>query len=135
MIRPLQPGSFTPTIGAYSHGIEIALPGAKLIFVTGQIAMDAQGQVVAAGDATAQTEFIFENIQKILAEAGAGFDHVVKAQIFLTNMEDFAKVSAIRNKHFEKSKPVSTLVEVSRLAKEGCCVEIEVTAVLPQSAT
>ena len=129
MIQQIQPKDFTPTIGAYSHGITVPLPGADLIFVTGQIAMDSDGNVVAPNDAEKQTEFIFENIQKILNEAGATLDNVVKAQIFLTNMNDFSKVSPVRNKYFANSKPVSTLVEVSKLVKEGCCVEIEVIAV------
>ena len=129
MIKQIQPEDFTPTIGAYSHGITVPLPGADLIFVTGQIAMDASGNVVAPGNAEKQAEFVFENIGKILNEAGASFKDVVKAQIFVTNMEHFPQISAVRNRYFGESKPVSTLVEVSRLVKEGCCVEIEVIAV------
>ena len=55
-------------------------------------------------------------------------DHVVKAQIFVTNMDDSAKVSKVRDQAFLISKPVSTLVEVSRLMKPEYCVEIEVIA-------
>lgn len=123
------PNTFTPTMGAYSHGIKVPLPGADMIFVTGQIAMDSDGNVVAPFDTEKQTEFVFQNIQAILNEAGASLDDVVKAQIFLTNMNDFSKVSPIRNKYFVNSKPVSTLVEVNKLVKEGCCVEIEVIAI------
>lgn len=128
-IEQILPNSFTPTMGAYSHGIKVPLPGADMIFVTGQIAMDSDGNVVAPNDAEKQAEFVFENIQRILNEAGATLDNVVKAQIFLTNMSDFSKVSPVRNKYFANSKPVSTLVEVSKLVKEGCCVEIEVIAI------
>ena len=61
--------------------------------------------------------------------AGLGFRDVVKAQIFLTNLKDFALVSEIRNRYFAESRPASTLLEVSKLAREGCCLEIEVIAI------
>lgn len=128
-IEQIQPESFTVTIGAYSHGIRVPIPGADLIFVTGQIAMDADGNVVAPGDAGKQAEFVFQNINRILEEAGASFSDVVKAQVFVTNMDDFPAVSAVRNVHFRDSKPASTLIEVNRLVKEGCLVEVEVIAV------
>jgi enamine deaminase RidA (YjgF/YER057c/UK114 family) len=55
-------------------------------------------------------------------------DDVVKALIFVTSMDDSSAVSEVRNRAFINSKPVSTLVEVNRLVKPGCCVEIEVIA-------
>lgn len=126
----LQPKEkFTALMGAYSHGIKVPLPGADLIFLTGQKAMDADGNVVAPGDPGGQTEYVFQSIQKILAEAGAKIEDIVKAQIFVTNMKDFPIISAVRNRYFEKCRPVSTMVEVNCLSKEGCCVEIAVTAV------
>jgi 2-iminobutanoate/2-iminopropanoate deaminase len=64
-----------------------------------------------------------------LISAGSSLDNVVKAQIFLTDINDFAKVSAIRDKYFAKSKPVSTLVEVNATTRKGAKVEIEVTAI------
>lgn len=116
-------------MGAYSHGIKVPLPGADLIFLTGQKAMDSHGNVVAPGDPKKQTEYVFQSIRRILAEAGANIDDVVKAQIFVTDMNDFPIISKIRNRYFENVKPVSTMVEVNCLSKEGCCVEIAVTAV------
>jgi reactive intermediate/imine deaminase len=126
--RQLIPSGFTPALGSYSHGIETIHNDVKTVFVTGQIAMDKDGNVVAPGNPQKQTEFVFENISLILAEADMSLDDVVKAQIFLTDINDFSKVSLIRNRYFEKSKPVSTLVEVSKLVKDGCIVEIEVIA-------
>jgi len=114
--------------GAYSHGVKVELAGASLLFVTGQLAVDAAGQAVAPGDVTAQTEYVFQLIGAILAEAGMGFDDVVRAQTFLTDMGDFDKFSAVRNRYFGRSRPASTLLEVKGLAKKECVVEIEVTA-------
>ncbi len=116
-------------MGAYSHGLSIDLGSSKMIFVTGQIAMDKDGNAVAPGDIVKQTEFVFENINSILKESDASLDDVVKAVIYVTNMDDFKEISAVRNKYFAKSKPVSTLVEINRTVKDGCDIEIEVIAV------
>ncbi len=100
-----------------------------MLFVAGQVAVDAQNNVIAPNDAGKQAEAVFERIGKILAEAGFGFQDVVKSQIFLTNIQDFSVVSPVRNKYFAECRPASTLVEVSKLVREGCCVEIEVIAI------
>jgi reactive intermediate/imine deaminase len=117
-------------MGAYSHGVLVPLPGADILFVTGQIALDSQGNVVGANDPRKQAEVVFENIGKILAEAGLNFSNVVKTQVFLTNISDSPAVSEIRNRYFAESKPAGTWLEVSKLVKDGCCVEVEVVAVL-----
>lgn len=114
--------------GAYSPGILVEHGGSSTLFATGQLAVDPQGEVVAPGDAAAQTEYVFELIGSILGEAGMGFDDVVKVQTFLTHMPDFEKFSLVRNRYFGDTRPVSTLLEVKGLAKAGCCVEIEVVA-------
>jgi reactive intermediate/imine deaminase len=124
----ITPREFTPTMGAYSHGLKVITGDAKWIFVTGQIAMDSNGEVVS-NDIEKQTKFVFENIKSILEEAGASFADVVKTQIFLTDINDFSKVSPIRNEYYEDSEPVSTLVEVSALVKKRCKIEVEVIAI------
>jgi enamine deaminase RidA (YjgF/YER057c/UK114 family) len=115
--------------GAYSPGLLVEHGGSRTLYLTGQLAVDAGGKVVAPHDAAAQTEYVFGLIGSILGAAGMGFADVVKVQTFLTNMPDFEKFSAVRNRFFADSRPVSTLLEVKGLAREGCCVEIEVTAV------
>ena len=127
-IRQLQPQGATVPTGAFSHGILVPLPGADLLFMTGQLAIDKDRNVIAPNDAKTQAEVIFQNIGRILLEAGLGFEHVVKAQLFLTNMKDLPAVTEVRNRYFATSKPVSTLLEVSRLVREGCCLEVEVIA-------
>lgn len=124
----LMPEGGAEIMGAYSHGLKVDLGNSEMIFVTGQIAQDSNGNVICE-DIEGQTEYVFECIQKILKEANASLDDVVKTQIFLTNINDFSKVSPIRNKYFANSKPVSTLVEVSSLVKKGCKIEIEVIAI------
>lgn len=116
-------------MGSYSHGLKVDIGDSEMIFVTGQIAMDKDGNAVAPNDIVKQTKFIFENIQKILQEGGASLDDVVKAVIYVTKMEDYKDISPVRNKYFANSKPVSTLVEINKTVKEGCDVEIEVIAI------
>jgi len=114
--------------GIYSDYKVIDLGDKALIFVAGQIARDKNG-AMAPNDIEVQAEVVFQSISKILGEADSSLDDVVKAVIYLTNIEDFKKVSKIRDKYFEKAKPVRTLVEITATARPGCNIEIEVTAV------
>jgi 2-iminobutanoate/2-iminopropanoate deaminase len=122
--------NFAERLGAYSHGYVIETGDTKLIFTTGQIALDKNGNVLYPGDPVKQAEYIYESLNKILAEAGATLDDAVKTTVYIKNMSDFAKISAVRNKFLKNSEPVSTLVEVSNFVKEGCVVEIEVLAAI-----
>jgi len=120
---------FAQRMGAYSHGYSVDLGNVMMIFTTGQIALDKDGNVVYPNDAEKQAEFIYQSLEKILNESGASLNDVVKTTIYLTNMSDFSRVSPIRNKYLKNSEPASTLVEVSKLVKDGCIIEIEVIAV------
>jgi 2-iminobutanoate/2-iminopropanoate deaminase len=126
--KKLTPQDMTPPMGAYSHGYEIDLGTARWIFVTGQIPIDHEGNLVS-DDIDVQTRFVFERIKAILEEGSSSMLDVVKAQIFLTDIDDFQRVSAIRNEYFGESRPTSTLVQVSALVREGAKVEVEVIAI------
>jgi len=129
MKQQINPKDSAEIMGAYSHGLKVDVGNSEMIFVTGQIAMDKDGNAIAPDDIEKQTEFVFESIQKILNESNSSLDDVVKAVIYVTRMSDFAKISPIRNKYFVISKPVSTLVEISKTVKEGCDIEIDVIAI------
>lgn len=120
---------FAQRLGAYSHGYKVEIGDTVMIFSTGQIALDRDGNVLFPDDPAKQAGFVYESLAKILRQAGASLDDVVKTTVFVTDMADFAKISAVRNKYFKNSEPVSTLVEVNKLVKPGCRVEIEVIAV------
>lgn len=126
---PINSDQFAKRLGAYSHGYAVDIGDSQLIFTTGQIALDKNGNVLSPGDAAKQAEFIYESLQNILEKAGASLDDVVKTTVYLTNMDDFAIISPIRNKYLKNAEPVSTLVEVNKLVKPGCVIEIEVIAV------
>jgi len=121
--------AFAKRLGAYSHGYSVEMGDAQIIFTTGQIALDKDGNVVHPEDVGKQAEYVYESLNKILKEAGASLDDVVKTTVYVTDMNDFPKISAVRNKYFKTAEPASTLVEVKKLVKDGCRVEIEVIAV------
>ena len=122
------PAGFAAPRGAYSPGVLLEFGESRLLFATGQLAVDPAGNVVAPGEATEQTEYVFKLVGEILSAAGLTFDDVIRAQTYLTNMEDFAKFSAVRNRYLGSALAASTLLEVKGLARPGCCVEIEITA-------
>jgi 2-iminobutanoate/2-iminopropanoate deaminase len=128
--RKINSPKFAQRMGAYSHGYCLEIGDTRLIFTTGQIALDKDGQVVYPDDAAKQTEYIYQSLQEILSAEGASLDDVVKTTVYVTDVKDFPKISPVRNKFFKNSEPVSTLVQVSKLVKQGCLVEIEVIAAI-----
>lgn len=130
MIEDIYPEDWQETRGIYSPAKKIDLGTAYLIYVSGQQVAKNEDNEAITDDIQVQTELVFQALERILKAAGASIDDVVKAQIFLTDMNDFSKVSAIRDKWFAKSKPVSTLVEVNAMTRKGAKIEIEVTAIV-----
>lgn len=130
MIENIYPEDWQETRGIFSPAKKIDIGSSYLIFVSGQqIGKNADNEAVT-DDIAEQTEFVFQALEKTLKAAGASMDDVVKAQIFLTDIDDLQKVSAIRDKWFANSQPVSTLVEVNAMTRKGAKIEIEVTAVI-----
>ena len=114
--------------GSYTPAKKIDMGNSYLIFVSGiQHPEDANNNILAVAE---QTHLVFQDIEKILNNAGATLDNVVKAVIYLTDMKDFNVVSPIRKEYFKNSIPVSTLVEVNGMTKSGTKIEVEVTALL-----
>jgi 2-iminobutanoate/2-iminopropanoate deaminase len=107
-------------------------PGTKmgnLIFVSGQLARDANGKLVAGG-AAAETRQCIENIKSVLAEAGAMLEHVMMVNVYLTDMgNDYATMNQVYMEYFTKAPPARATVEVSKLAM-GAKVEISAIAAL-----
>jgi enamine deaminase RidA (YjgF/YER057c/UK114 family) len=117
----------------YSH--VVVATGGRTVYVAGQIAVNAKGEVVGKGDLKAQTEQVYRNIKTALAAAGAGPKDVVKATIFVVGFkgaEDVAIVRAVRDGFFAGvAPPASTFVAVTALANPDGLVEVEVVAVIP----
>lgn len=102
-----------------------------LLFISGCVAIDPEGQVVAPGDITAQSRLVHEYIDAALRAAGTDFAHVLKVTVFLTNVSDRNALNEVRKEFFGSSMPASTLIEVSSLALQGLVVEIETIAGIP----
>lgn len=100
----------------------------ELVFVSGQAAIDVDGQIVGVGDFDAQAEQVFRNLARVLEAGGSSLSRVVKVTIFLTDMSNFGKIVELRGKWFTLPYPADTIVEVSSLALPELEIEIEAIA-------
>jgi 2-iminobutanoate/2-iminopropanoate deaminase len=100
-----------------------------LIILSGQAAIDRDGQIVGAGDFDAQAAQVFENLAFVLEAAGSSLAKVVKVTIYLTDMSNFPKIVELRGRYFTPPYPADTIVEVNALALPELMIEIEATAV------
>jgi reactive intermediate/imine deaminase len=127
--RSLNPEGLPAPAGPYVH-VTTSPPG-ELVFVAGQIALDADGNVVGAGDVEAQTRQVMENLGIALAAAGAGFGDVRKINSYVLDVGDYPKIAPIREAYLTEPYPASTMVQVSGLLFPELLIEIEAIAVIP----
>jgi 2-iminobutanoate/2-iminopropanoate deaminase len=99
-----------------------------LVFVSGQIGVDPKTGQMAEG-MEAQLEQVFRNLTAVLEASGSSIDHVVKATVFLADMNDFNKMNELYRKQFKGDPPARSTVQVARLPRDAR-IEIEVVAVL-----
>lgn len=112
-------------IGPYSQAILIG----NTIYTSGQIPLTASGELISS-DIEAETKQVMENLKAVLEAAGATFEHVVKTSIFISNMDDFAKINGVYGSYInEDTAPARETVQVARLPKD-VNVEISMIAVL-----
>lgn len=114
-----------PAIGPYSH----AVAAGNLLFLSGQIPLAPDGSGAVLGTVEEQSRLALSNMQTVLEEAGSSLDLVVKAMVFLTDMDDFAAFNAIYEEFLGDSRPARSCVAVSQLPA-GVRVEVEVIALL-----
>jgi len=104
----------------------------KTLYVSGSVAVDANGRLVASGDMAGQMRAAYANIRRTLAAHGADFDEVVKETIYTTDMDGLLKASDVRFEYYDKERlPTVSWLQVQRLVDPGFLVEIEVVAELP----
>jgi 2-iminobutanoate/2-iminopropanoate deaminase len=119
--------SLAEPISHYTDAVRVG----DLVFVSGCVPVDSDGHLVGEGDVVVQARRTLENVGAVLAAAGCSFADVAKVTIFLTDVDDRARINPLRLEFFGDARPASTLVEVSRLAIPGAKIEVEAVAVVP----
>ena len=113
-------------IVGYSRAVKVG----NMIEVTGTVAVDENNMLVGGKDAYAQTKFIIEKIEKVLARAGAGLKDIVRTRMFVTDISRREEYGKAHGEFFKKIKPCTSMIEVSGLIAPEYLIEIEATAIL-----
>jgi len=120
------PPGLAPPRG-YTHVVDV--PAGRMVYVAGQVAFDAKGNVVGPGDVRAQTEQVFRNLKIALESAGATFADVVKLNWYVRDASQIAVYREVREQFLgDGPRPASTLVEVKGLVRDDLLIEIEAVA-------
>jgi 2-iminobutanoate/2-iminopropanoate deaminase len=101
------------------------MEGGRLLYIAGQVARDADGEVLGKGDIRAQARQVFQNVRNVLRAAGGDLGDLLKITTYITNLDDFPAVAEIRSGFFPGTLPASTLIVVSRLAQPELLIEVE----------
>lgn len=125
--EPIHTPEAPAAVGPYS----LAIRAGQLLFTSGQVPLLPTGQLIEGG-LEEQTHQVFRNLRAVLAAAGADFSHVVKATVFLSDMQHFAAMNAIYGEYLTAPYPARTCVQVARLPMD-VLVEIEMVALLPHA--
>jgi reactive intermediate/imine deaminase len=126
--REIQPESIPEPVAEYAMGVEVS--GGRTVYVAGQIALDADGDLVGEGDFRAQARQVLTNVQAVIEEAGGSISDIVKLTTFLTDMSDYDAFCEVRSEFLKAPFPAATLVEVSSLVRPEWMLEAEAIAVI-----
>jgi reactive intermediate/imine deaminase len=119
-------GSPWENVVGYSRAVKIG----NTVEVSGTVAVDQEGQLVGEDDAYAQTRFILSKIEKVLQEAGAGMDQVIRTRIYCTDISQWEQIAKAHGEYFAAVLPATSMVQVGALIRKEYLVEIEATAIL-----
>ena len=112
-------------IGPYSQAVRAG----NVLYLSGQIPLDPVSGNLVQGDFAVQAKRVFENLNAVLKESGAEFQHVVKATVYLTDLGNFQTLNSIYAEYFGEHKPARSTVGVAQLPR-GAGVEIDLIAVV-----
>ena len=125
------PNTVAAPMGNYSQAVRVETGDEVWIHVSGQIAIDPEGNLVGPGDVRAQTRQVFENLKAILAANGATFADAVKIGTYLTTLDDLAGMREVRSEYLTAEPPASTAVQVVALVVPDALIEIDLVVVVP----
>lgn len=125
----LNPEGVAKPVGPYAQ-VTVASAGGRLVFCSGVVAFDEDGEIVGTGDIVAQTKQVMENLQTTLSATGAALENVVKITNYVVDASEYPKIAPIREQYLKEPYPASTLVEVKGLLYPDLLIEIEATAVV-----
>lgn len=113
----------------YHHYIRVDNPG-SLIFLSGQLSRDANGNLVGPGDMMEQTRQAIRNMKTVLEAAGGSLSDIVSIVVYTTDIRQFKDIVVARTEFFKEKLPTSTIVEVNHLADPGLLIEFQAIAAL-----
>ncbi len=113
-------------IVGYSRAVKIG----NTVEVTGTVAVNDNNEPIGGNDAYEQTKFIIQKIEKVLINAGASLNDVVRTRMFVTDISRWEEYGKAHGEFFQQIKPCTTMVEVSRLISPEYLIEIEATAII-----
>jgi 2-iminobutanoate/2-iminopropanoate deaminase len=122
------PQTVAAPMGTYSQAVRVETGDAVWISISGQIAIDIEGNLVGPGDLRAQTRQVFENLNAILEANGATFADVVKIGTYLTTLDDLAGMREVRGEYLTAEPPASTAVQVVALVVADAMIEVDLLA-------
>ena len=129
VISLLSPKSMHEPRG-YSHAAKVR--SGTLLFIAGQVALDASGKLVGSGDFRAQTQQTFENLKAAVEAAGGTFRNIVKLNVYLTDTSKLADYREVRDRYVDiNHPPTSTAIQVAALFRPDLLIEVEAVAALP----
>jgi 2-iminobutanoate/2-iminopropanoate deaminase len=127
MHRPVHAQNLPKPVGPYSPGMMLE----RLVFVSGQGAIDPSTGKLAGADVATQTEQCLKNVQAILQAAGSSLQHVLRCGVFLLDMREFAQMNEVYARMFGAHRPARTTIQAAALPGEGLRVEIDCIAYIP----
>ena len=125
------PDTVAAPMGTYSQAVRVETGDAVWIHISGQIAIDREGNLVGPGDLRAQTRQVFDNLKAILEANDATFADAVKIGTYLTTLDDLAGMREVRSEYLTAEPPASTAVQVVALVVPEALIEIDLVAAVP----